>query len=56
MFLFFLDLMGTSFKVLGSCAGGDLFSSLENPIAGLMVGVLVRTQPQTLPTCKYYDH
>mmetsp|Transcript_20143 Transcript_20143/g.42428 ORF Transcript_20143/g.42428 Transcript_20143/m.42428 type:complete len:204 (-) Transcript_20143:597-1208(-) len=39
-FLFFLDLMGTSFKVLGSCAGGELFSALSNPIAGLMVGVL----------------
>jgi sodium-dependent phosphate cotransporter len=50
MFLFFLDLMGTSFKVLGSCAGGDLFSDLENPIAGLMVGVLATVFVQSSST------
>jgi sodium-dependent phosphate cotransporter len=49
-FLFFLNLMGTSFKVLGSCAGGDLFSDLENPIAGLMVGVLATVFVQSSST------
>tara|TARA_Y100000748_G_scaffold303990_1_gene311174 strand:- start:11777 stop:13186 length:1410 start_codon:yes stop_codon:yes gene_type:complete len=39
-FLFGLDLMGASFKVLGGKSAGQLFSSIHNPLAGLMVGVL----------------
>ena len=42
--------MGTSFKVLGSCAGGELFSALSNPIAGLMVGVLATVFVQSSST------
>jgi len=50
MFLFFLDMMGTSFKVLGGCAGGELFDGLENPIAGLMVGILATVFVQSSST------
>lgn len=39
-FLFGLDLMGSSFKVLGGKSAGELFSSIQNPIAGLMVGIM----------------
>eukprot|EP00617_Octactis_speculum_P020352 CAMPEP_0185744114 /NCGR_PEP_ID=MMETSP1174-20130828/2127_1 /TAXON_ID=35687 /ORGANISM="Dictyocha speculum, Strain CCMP1381" /LENGTH=584 /DNA_ID=CAMNT_0028417301 /DNA_START=45 /DNA_END=1799 /DNA_ORIENTATION=+ len=49
-FLFFLDLMGTSFKVLGSCEAGEMFDGLENPIAGLMVGILATVCIQSSST------
>lgn len=39
-FLFFLELMGNSFKVLGGCNTGELFTSLDNPILGLMTGIV----------------
>ena len=40
-FLFALALMGDSFKVLGGRTAGDLFKNIDNPIAGLMVGIIV---------------
>merc|ERR1711865_180020 len=49
-FIFGLDLMGTSFKVLGGAQAGDLFSSISNPIAGLMVGVLATVLVQSSST------
>ena len=37
-FLFALALMGDSFKVLGGRTG-NLFKNIDNPIAGLMIGI-----------------
>ena len=39
-FLFALALMGDSFKVLGGRTMRDLFKNIDNPIAGLMIGIL----------------
>ncbi len=39
-FLFFLELMGTSFKVIGGCNTGELFTTLDNPVVGIMTGVV----------------
>jgi sodium-dependent phosphate cotransporter len=50
LFIFGLDLMGTSFKVLGGTQAGDLFSAVDNPIAGLMVGVLATVLVQSSST------
>ena len=37
-FLFGLELLGNSAKVMGGCKAGELFGDETNPIAGLMVG------------------
>jgi sodium-dependent phosphate cotransporter len=39
-FLFGLELLGESAKVMCGCEAGELFGDETNPIAGLMVGVL----------------
>jgi solute carrier family 34 (sodium-dependent phosphate cotransporter) len=39
-FLFALELMGSSAKVLTGCKTGALFNDNTNPIAGVMVGIL----------------
>ena len=39
-FLFSLALMGDSFKILGGRTAGDLFKNINNPISGLMIGIL----------------
>jgi sodium-dependent phosphate cotransporter len=49
-FLFSLDLMGTSFKVLGGCTAGQLFGNINNPIAGLMIGILATVLVQSSST------
>mmetsp|Transcript_16578 Transcript_16578/g.33047 ORF Transcript_16578/g.33047 Transcript_16578/m.33047 type:complete len:556 (-) Transcript_16578:197-1864(-) len=49
-FLFFLDLMGGSFKVLGGCQAGAMFDGLSNPIAGLMVGIIATVLVQSSST------
>jgi len=49
-FLFSLDLMGTSFKILGGCTAGSLFGSINNPIAGLMIGILATVLVQSSST------
>jgi len=49
-FLFGLDLMGAAFKVLGGKSAGDLFSSIDNPVAGLMVGILATVLVQSSST------
>lgn len=49
-FLFSLDLMGASFKVLGGCTAGALFDGISNPIAGLMVGILATVLVQSSST------
>jgi len=49
-FLFGLDLMGSSFKVLGGKSAGALFTSINNPVAGLMVGILATVLVQSSST------
>ena len=49
-FLFALALMGDSFKVLGGRTAGDLFKSVDNPIAGLMIGILATVLVQSSST------
>lgn len=49
-FLFALDLMGTSFKILGGKAAGNLFELVDNPVAGLVVGVLATVLVQSSST------
>ena len=49
-FLFSLDLMGDSFKILGGRTAGDLFKNIENPIAGLMIGILATVLVQSSST------
>jgi len=49
-FLFGLDLMGVSFKALGGKGAGKLFAITENPISGLMVGILATVLVQSSST------
>ena len=49
-FLFALALMGDSFKVLGGRTAGDLFRNVDNPIAGLMIGILATVLVQSSST------
>eukprot|EP00808_Paulinella_micropora_P023906 g79949.t1 len=49
-FLFSLDLMSSSFSILGGCSVGGLFNSITNPIAGLLVGVLATVLVQSSST------
>merc|ERR1719409_111902 len=49
-FLFGLGLMGDSFKLLGGKTAGDMFTSIKNPIAGLMVGILATVLVQSSST------
>eukprot|EP00929_Paragymnodinium_shiwhaense_P020682 TRINITY_DN136_c0_g1_i6.p1 TRINITY_DN136_c0_g1~~TRINITY_DN136_c0_g1_i6.p1 ORF type:complete len:625 (+),score=153.57 TRINITY_DN136_c0_g1_i6:76-1950(+) len=50
VFLVGLSLMGSSFKVLGGRGASSMFSSIENPIAGLMTGVLATVLVQSSST------
>jgi sodium-dependent phosphate cotransporter len=49
-FLFGLDLLGNSAKVMGGCKAGELFGDDTNPIAGLMVGILATVLLQSSST------
>ena len=49
-FLFFLDLIGGSFKVIGGCRAGAMFDGLSNPIAWLMVGIIATVLAQSSST------
>ena len=49
-FLFGLDMMGSSFKALSGKNIGDLFQQINNPIAGLIVGILVTVMLQSSST------
>jgi len=49
-FLFSLDLMGSSFKVVGGCSAGAMFDGINNPIAGLMIGILATVLVQSSST------
>ena len=54
MFLFFflvaLAVMGDGFKAVGGKQSGELFNSINDPIAGLMVGVLATVLVQSSST------
>jgi len=50
IFLIGLNLMGTAFKVLGGRNSASLFSAVDNPIAGLMTGVLSTVLVQSSST------
>jgi len=49
-FLFGLELLGSSAKVMGGCKAGQLFGEETNPIAGLMVGILATVLLQSSST------
>ncbi|CAE7293239.1 SLC34A1 [Symbiodinium sp. CCMP2592] len=49
-FLMGLDMMGSSFLVLGGKGAGDLFTIVDNPITGLMVGILATVLVQSSST------
>ena len=49
-FLFGLELLGNSAKVMGGCTAGELFGDETNPIAGLMVGILATVLLQSSST------
>jgi len=50
VFLVGLALMGTSFKCLGGRGASSVFESVDNPIAGLMTGVLATVLVQSSST------
>jgi len=50
VFLVGLKLLGDSFKCLGGRGAGSMFSAIENPIAGLMTGVLATVLVQSSST------
>jgi len=50
VFMLALDLMAIAFKALGGKGAGRLFSITDNPIAGLMVGVLATILVQSSST------
>lgn len=50
LFLVGLKLMGEAFKTLGGCEAGVLFDFVNNPIAGLMVGILSTVLVQSSST------
>lgn len=49
-FLLGLELLGSSAKVIGGCAAGALFGDDQNPIAGLMIGILATVLLQSSST------
>jgi len=49
-FLFGLDMMGSAFKALSGKNIGELFKEINNPIAGLIVGILVTVMLQSSST------
>jgi len=50
LFLVGLQLLGDSFKCLGGRGAGSMFSAIENPIAGLMTGILSTVMVQSSST------
>ena len=49
-FIFALDLMGNAAKVMGGCTAGALFGDIDNPIAGLTIGILATVLLQSSST------
>jgi len=50
IFLVGLSLMGSSFKVLGGRGASSMFTAVDNPISGLMTGVLATVLVQSSST------
>lgn len=50
VFLIGLDLMGSSFKVLGGRGASSMFEAVDNPLAGLMTGILATVLVQSSST------
>ncbi|MAJ02151.1 MAG: hypothetical protein CMA10_07095 [Euryarchaeota archaeon] len=50
VFLLSLSLMGTAFKILGGKDSAKMFDVVDNPISGLMVGILVTVLVQSSST------
>lgn len=50
VFLTGLTLMGSAFKVLGGAGAADLFKAIDNPISGVMIGVLATVFVQSSST------
>lgn len=54
LFLYFflasLDLLGTSAKILSGCTAGALFGDDQNPVAGLMIGIICTVLIQSSST------
>ena len=50
LFLIGLGLMGDAFKCLGGRGAGNMFTGVDNPIAGLMVGILATVMVQSSST------
>lgn len=49
-FLFGLDLLGTSFAVVGGCTAGSLLGSDTNPLASVMIGIVATAILQSSST------
>lgn len=49
-FLFGLELLGNSAKVVGGCSAGGLFGDDQNPVAGIMIGILATVFLQSSST------
>ena len=49
-FLISIELLGSAAKVLTGCSAGGLFGSEANPIAGLVIGMLVTVLIQSSST------
>ena len=49
-FLLGLDVLGNGAKVMTGCASGNLFGDDTNPVAGVMVGILVTVLLQSSST------
>ena len=49
-FIFSLELLSTGAKVLTGCAAGSLFGDNTNPVASLIVGILVTVMLQSSST------
>jgi len=50
VFLVGLSLMGSAFKVLGGRGASSMFSAVDNPVSGLMTGVLATVMVQSSST------
>lgn len=49
-FLFGLDLLGTSFRVVGGCTAASLLGSDTNPLASVMIGIIATALLQSSST------
>ena len=50
LFLFALELLGSGAKIMSGCRAGELFGNSDNPVVGVMIGVLVTAFLQSSST------